>query len=36
MKHVEYVLLTAMTGAFAMVVGSMPWTGVVKLAAAFT
>jgi hypothetical protein len=36
MKHVEYMLLTAFTGAFAIVVRSMPWIGVVKLAAAFT
>jgi hypothetical protein len=32
----DYLLLTAVTGALALVGGSMSWTGVVTLAAAFT
>lgn len=35
-KSVEYLLVTASVGAVAMVVGSMSWTGVVKLVATFT
>ncbi len=35
-KSVDYLLVTATVGAVAMVMGSMSWTGVVKLVATFT
>jgi hypothetical protein len=35
-KSVDYLLATVMVGAVATVVGSMSWTGVVKLVATFT
>jgi hypothetical protein len=34
-KSAEYLLVTATVGAVAMIVGSMSWTGVVKLVATF-
>ncbi len=35
-KSVDYLLVTVTVGAVAMVVGSMSWSGVVKLVATFT
>jgi hypothetical protein len=35
-KSAEYLLVTATVGAVVMVVGSMSWTGVVKLVATFS
>jgi hypothetical protein len=36
MKHIEYVLLTAFTGAIGLACGSLLWPALSELAAVFT
>jgi hypothetical protein len=36
MKHIEYVLLTALTGAMSLGLGTMAWPALSNLATVFT